>query len=518
MSDRSAAKKRAAKLRLGVLATPAPSRADQAQIQAQFGPQEPRNPAELLSGTMPPALEASMIAAGETVDMAPERLASMFGARPDVMEVIQQDRPSTAQLREDFPIATTAGDILPAFAMPAARTIPVAAGQGALIGGALTGEPEGAAAGAVAGPLGLLSGKILARLGSPFASPNPLSKRNTKLAKQLGVFDDLDLGQVTGSKQAKSLIGTIESSAVLGNKLQVRDARVASQLNRQILKSVKMRGDTISDEVLNNARIKASDKFQRAARAVGNIKTRGIFDGTLDAIEASARQDLGPDAAGIVQRNLDRVRSELAGNPSGVKLFNARSEVHSLAMRLRNRSNAPAGADDALEEVANAIDELIEVNSSTANRKLLRTARQDWANLMNLMERNVVVDESINPAALRSVLQRKTPSIYRSGGQANNPQYQLARLQEGIKDVFGRSGTAERSGLDIGRLAGETVIGGPLDALVNSDSAVVQGFLRNQFFKPRSLGPLPVNDRELAAFTSRLASSLAAELFVPESE
>ena len=497
------------KFKLMVGASPQqPASGPQQILQAPAQPFQ-LDPNEALSGGMNPNLEAALIAAGETASRGINKVQTS-GFPEEVQQLLPNEAGITDTLRDEFPISTFAGDTLPALAVPGSGVASgIAAGAG--IGFATGDDNSDVLAGMFGGGMGSLLARGLALGISPFSSNNPLSKRNKLLAKKLGVFDLLDLGQVTGSNTARNMAASLRSSQTLGAKITRNAVKREEIINDKILRGIGQRGKAITAEKLEAARKAIGSRFERVAKNVKNLnKGQAFFSARLDDLEDSAQLELGEEGFAILKRNIERARNAVSGRANGSRLMAQRSEVANRAARANANQSSVGPLGDKLAEISDALDELLEFNAPKGSRKILTEARKQWASLSNLRDRNVVSDESVNPKALQGVLKRKRPDDYNLGGQKDNPQFQLARLAEGLADDFGRPGTAEASGFGLGNITGEQTFGRIANELAPAQSnPALRVFLRNQLTgqKTRDLSSL------FGARAGATAGPQAEELF-----
>ena len=443
------------------------------------------NPLENLSGEMPAALEAGLIAAGETTSKGLNKLKTQgLTLGPELQGIIAPapDPTVTEGLREAFPVATAVGDTAPFFAIPGGGSVVSGAVSGAA-GGALFGDDDADILfGGLGGSLGSLVGRAVARGASPFSSANALSKRNKDLAKKLGIFQSLDTAERTGNAALKNIRAGVRASPIVAERLAQNEATRKGIINDKILKGIGEKGKEITADVLVKARKRIGKEFEAVAKTVKSAdKGRAFFSARLAEIEDDAALTLSSEGHERFLRNLERLRDVVSNRPTGAVLLRQRRELNNIAAQLRNSPNGDDVLGFRLQELSDAVDELLELNSSSAQAKRLKTARKQWANMSNLMERNVVVDEAVNPKALQNVLKRKRGEDYALGRQKDNPQFQLARLAEGLADPFGRPGTAEAAGgISATKLINDATVGAAASKILLPDSAIAKALISNQ--------------------------------------
>lgn len=460
--------------------------------ETEMAQPNPSRPDELLTNDfLPNEVEAGLVAAGETATRGFNRLRTQ-GLPERVKDAILPDPDPviTESLREQYPGSTLAGDIGANMAIPGGRGVLGGATSG-VTAGLLTG-PEGdvsdAGLGGVGGALGNILARTLGRGISPFSSEVPLSKRNKELARKLGIRDLLTTGEVTGSKALKNQEASIDSSSFIAGFAQKNAASRTAKLNNKILSTIGERGPVITAQILEAARKRISGMFQKVANSVKDAKIgRIFFNSRLDDILDEQALKMGGESFELLKANVSALKENLSkqGRLTGSMILAERRELTRSADQIRGSKTGDDVLADQLEEMADALDELIEFNAPSGARKTLGQARKQWAALSNLRDRNVVVNESVNPLALKNTLKRKRANDWTLGGQEDNPQFQLARLTEGLANPYGNPGTAQREGFTAGKAINDNTLGRAGAGIVFAESPAVRAYLGNQLVDPR---------------------------------
>lgn len=392
---------------------------------------------------VPSSAEAALITAGETASKAFNKL------NPEsVQQLVNQQRPSTEGLRDEFPVASAVGDTLPALAVPGGPVI-----GGAVAGAALSeDELTGAIFGAAGGALGALGSRIV--MGSVTPLPrgigSGLSKESKKIAKELGVT--LDLGDLTGNKAVKNAITAIKRNPLASGPFDVIDAANTKAFNTAALRSIGVKGDKLTAQALEGARVTLSEGFESVGKRVKKVEVSDGFLDDLAGIIDESRLSLDANAFSVVESNVNTVLNTVGGVKDGRALSSLSSSLGKRAMKLTKPGNVNTAAGDVIFELKELVDNLFEANAGPGARRELTELRKQWSNLRTLRSRNVVIDGDVQLPSLRSTLQTKDPDALLLGGKQDNELFKMARLQESVRELVGNSGTPTGQAFDPGNI------------------------------------------------------------------
>ncbi len=407
--------------------------------------EQAQDPRELLSpdSFLSDSAQAMMITAGETATGALNKFAD-----PRVQQMVDAERPSTEALREEFPIATMAGDVLPALTVPGGGIV-----GGGAAGALISDDPvTGALFGAAGGALGVLGSRVLMRSITPFPRGigSGLSREAKQLARKLGI--KVELADRTGSKSLKNATSALRRNPLASGSFDVVDEANQAAFNRAALSTIGVKGDRITDATIEGARKTLSDGFEELGKTVKRVEVNDAFGAALDDLLDEARLSLSADSFSVVERNINKVLDTVGRAPDGRALTNLSSALGKRAVRLSKSGGLTTDAGDMLFDLKNIVDDLFEANAGGAAKRKLTDLRAAWANLRILRERNVVVGGNVDPGRVRSVLQAKDPDAYRLGGKEDNPLFQMARLHEEVRELIPNSGTPTGQAFEPGNL------------------------------------------------------------------
>lgn len=239
--------------------------------------------------------------------------------------------------------------------------------------------------------------------GLQYAAAPTVAKELVPLAQRARSFDiPLRLDQVAPTSTRKTLLKVTQDLPFSG--VDVFENAQRGAWNRALAKTIGQNTENLGPQTIKNFLDDAGKKFDSALKGESIPVSQGTF-GRLDDIIANADLNMTDDLKKIVVKNIDKLKQDIGGNViSGEKLASYRSSL------LKRIPTAPAGAKQALGEIIDTIDDLVETTISPDKSDILRTARREWRNfrtLEPLLEKST--DGKVDPTQL---LNRVSSSKY----------------------------------------------------------------------------------------------------------
>lgn len=398
---------------------------------------------------------------------------------------------------------------LPTALIPGANTLTGAAAIGAASGALQpVASDESRLAnvgiGAAGGAGGNLIGRGIGRLISPVSKTiTPRAEAIGRRAEEMGAT--LTPGQRTGSAALQKFEASMEAFPPTAGRMADLKAGNQAVINRAVARSIGENADTVTDEVLGAAEKRIGNIYKMVA---GNQKAKP------DAQAISAQlAAIADDTKGVLQRPLDdhplvgTFKQLMDGEPTGRELQSLSSKLNRVISR---EMKSPGGDRDlglALVKIKNMTDDALESTLQGKTLQQFREARSQYRNLINILNRQGVVNEStgnVSAANLAGALKKADRKGF-SYGRNDSDLYTAARFGQAFKPIVGDSGTATRQFLGqmllsggVGAGVGGASGGDPLTGLMLGLGAPmaargaqaaylsrpVSAYLANQILKP----------------------------------
>lgn len=368
---------------------------------------------------------------------------------------------------------------------------------------------------AVAGALPL-AGAVLG--GAANAAIPKIDDATASLAARAREFGiPLRVDQVSPTRARNTLQKV--SQEIPGSGVNSFDDTQKLAFNRAIAKTIGQDADALTPDVINKYLDDAGQKFGSALKGT-SINFDNVALSRIDDIFNNA--DVTDDVAGIVQKNIQRLKKDIGGNRiSGEKLASYRSDL------IKRIPKADSQARPYLSEIVDVIDDISEKNLSPEAADILRQARREYRNFKTiepLLEKSTNGD--INPTQL---LQRVSASPYIKASRSelgNDELVDLARIgkeflpQKGGSDTFqkaalGGVGTAAVLEPTTMALTGGTMLGNRVfQKGYNQSQGVIDKILtKSGKISPAELKKLPKQEQiEVLNALKQITPSKAEEL------
>lgn len=388
-------------------------------------------------------VDAALIGAGKTftdigrgIQDAYYGLTNNEQGRAEIAQRQAAEQQAYTPLSQHQGVATMVGEALPYVASAPLGGTSIA-GQAALAGGlgaarqtgglqerAMQGALEGTIGGVGAG-VGGMAGRVANRIrgaGDDIAS---------RFVQQGGRVTP---GQAMDSNLLRTAEAGMESAGLLGSIGRANQAQLQSKVSKAIGQSVP----DLSDDGLIRAAGEIGERFNMATAG----KTVDIPESLTTRLQTLTKENPFveiPDNMGQISGDLyQQLRSQLSGM--------ARSEA-------RSATKTP-GMGEYLSKTIDQLDEAFEAAAGAADKKLLRTAREQWKNLLALEKgAALTADGLVNPKSARTALRNsygKHASKERMLPETRDMMdFMSASASRGLSPIVGDSGTATRALLPI---------------------------------------------------------------------
>lgn len=449
----------------------------------------------------PNSLDAAMISAGYAVDRLGAGLQELYygltgndEAKAQVAADMAEKAAHMAPLQQQHPVASFAGEMLPAFAIPGgavakgvgtvASKVPVAARYAPQIGksglvdatgvGALYGAAEhgtSAAEGAMWGAGGHAAGRLL------FGGKPVHSRPHVAVAEEAGFR--LTPGQRTGNQSLQQLETSLASNPFTSkpfNKIKDHNQRV---INRAAAKSIGSEADELTDVVLDENLTRMERVFDDIAN-LDSIDTASIQDDLVNIVDEFDGLTTSKVEDNILIRQLDRLA--MTGNVTGREARALQSKLGKAARNQLTTANGDREMGIALYRAKDALDEAISNSLTSGQRRQFNKARREYASFMDLIGSVNTINDKGDVAAqtLRNTKKRKNAKGYIRG---DDELTNVLKTANRYRDVVGNSGTATRLSLPLLGLtaagAGQTL---DMDYLTNLGLALVGGSAAGRYY------------------------------------
>lgn len=394
------------------------------------------------------SMNAAMVGAGRqvmdlgsNVTQAMDELAgNTYGVEREKGKQAEMAR-LAAPVKEEYPKASFAGEMLPGFAVPGGLAVQMGAGatMGALQGDTAQERLLGAGIGAGGAYAGQKAGDALARHAVPMLQRglgSRLGQARSTLARE-GV--PLTLGQ-RGSPLAR-LVDTLKSTLTQKQPLHLEQV---TALNRVAAEALGEKSDDLSKPVLNRAATRIGDVYESVAKQVGTIPIGPQVASRFTHIDNMMKTVPEPSkvtgAIEMVQEQLTNPAKEFTG-----EAYNAlRQRLGKISRQLWDNGNGLEA--EVADELIDTIDTAL-AQAAPNFAKELDEVRPQWKFLVALRRGSAVDDlGNVNPRAMNAAME----SVYNGfdigrypAGNAGRFGQTLDAFNQVIKP-FKSSGTAER--------------------------------------------------------------------------
>ena len=393
-------------------------------------------------------IDAALVSAGESLTGYGRGIQNLYGKavgdeglQADLAVEDAEANRLMAPVREEYPVSTTIGPMLPGLAtMPLGGGLLTQAGIGAGIGAADYGESQGSQ-----GMLGgLLSG---AGYGIGKGAQNiynvvrhPGQGLTGEAARLAGRMDDLDMtllpGHQTGSLPMQQLDASIKSTPMTSGLVEEGMNANTRTINRLAAESIGEAGEEITPDMLGNAATRIGRVYKTIADDVDEV----VFEGkTLQEFYDVASED--------TTKLIDRYIARFPGLGSGKMQPDEWMKLRQVMAKDSRGAwkNNPSIAED-LDELEDIMLDALEASSPNDVRGALRQAGNQWRNLKVLERGSTVTKGNVNPRSAHTGLKSADKRGYMRGGNKSD-YYDAVRAANQFSDVVGDSGTATRSWL-----------------------------------------------------------------------
>lgn len=271
-----------------------------------------------------------------------------------------------------------------------------------------------------------------------------------KLAQRAKDFDiPLSLNQLAPGK-IRNTVQKVSQAAPLSGVQAFEDTQRAAW-NKAVAGTLGEDATTLGPSTINSFLERTGKGFDDVLQGKQvNVTPESVK--TLDTIAENAKDSLTSDLAGIVQRNVDKFKTDIGdGVISGEKLASFRSEL------VKRAAKAQGEAKSFLTDIVDHVDDLAESSIGQEGAQQLQSLRRQWRNFKTvepLLEKSTT--GKINPTELQ---QRVAASPYIKASRKSvgeDDLVDLARIGKQLLPVPGGSDTFEKLGLGAGGMAALT--------------------------------------------------------------
>lgn len=235
---------------------------------------------------------------------------------------------------------------------------PSSAGAGAMIGGAIPGGV------ALAGAAGRGIRNSLA--------VSPEVARLAEKAKELGI--DIPVDRIASSKPLNALAASLEYLPFSGRA--ATSENMGKQLNTALSRTFGQNSDNLT-AALDRASADLGGKFDAVLRS-NSVKMTPAFKSALAEAEDQATNELGPDAASIIQKQIAQLQTKgMAGEIDGQAAYNIKKSLDRIGS---GKSDAAFYARDLKRKLMDALnDSLGPVEAESFSR-----VRSQYGNMLDI--------------------------------------------------------------------------------------------------------------------------------------
>lgn len=419
-------------------------------------------------------MQAAMISAGKEVSRLGSNLsqamAQMGGDTQGAQaEVARQDEMQrlTAPVRQQFPKASFAGEVLPGFAIPGGKAAQIGVGAGL---GALEGDTPGQR---IANTLlGAGSALVGQKIGDEI-SQRIVPKVQRVLGSTMGAARDtlkragvpLTFGQ-RGSPVGR-FVDVLKSTLLRRQPLQ---GQQISALNRMAAEAIGENADDLSKPVLSRAATRIGGVYEDIAQNVGAIQIGQAQAQRFLQIDDMMKTVPEPSkVTGALEMVENMLTDPAKAGLTGQTYNSLRQRLGRISNQLWNNGNGLEA--EVVDEIIETLDDALEASAPEAAERLAQV-RPQWK-FLTALRRGAAIgsDNNINPVAMNAAMER----VYKGFDIGRMPAGAAGQFGETL-DAFNQvirpfrsSGTAERltgvglpiaAGLGLTGLAGPVVGGG----------------------------------------------------------
>lgn len=278
------------------------------------------------------------------------------------------------------------------------------------------------------------------------AGLNTAQRRSMEAGQRIGMRTTP--GQATGSRALQQLEAKLESQPMTSGPFNaIKDAN-QRVLNRATARAIGENTDVVDSAVLNRANERIGAVFENVRDATPRQIDPQSFVSRLQAINDEF-EGLLPEGRTIAQNSLVQrlYRYAEAGNATGEQLGGLTSKLGRAAHKEMTSPSGDRELGQALSQVKDYVDDLVEQGLSGTRLDAYQTARTQYRNLLNITKNIGTVNPAsgnVSGANLANTLQKADKRGYLLG-QNNSDMYNAARFAQAFKPIVGDSGTATRS-------------------------------------------------------------------------
>lgn len=381
---------------------------------------------------------------GDNVVGGIDKLGSVLGMAPstDLESSQAANKPYMAQLQQDHPVASFAGELPLALA---AKTPLGMAGMAALEYGTPQESAMNAGGAFLGGKAGQYLGAGISRAITPIRAAGADAVNATK-----ALFDKYDLtglpGQITGSVPLQWMESTL---AKLPGGGRVRDVTGSQQqgLNRIAMDTMGGAGDVVSPETVRAATNAVGPRFQSIPEGT-TVQLDDVFQNRLADIEKNYNKNLSPDQKSVVGAYMDSILSHGDSMPGDV-YQKARSRIAA-----RANSTQDSELKGALTGIYKSLDDAFARSASDETNAAYAAARSQY---QAIKEIGPLANESgnISPARVANAAKGMPGQL----GDLAKLGYRMKQLPDSgtAQRLFYQSLLSGGTGLGVGVATGDPV-------------------------------------------------------------
>lgn len=409
--------------------------------------------------------EAALVAAGRATDKVKAGVEEAYRALPNYpltadlnkrgSEALAADQKTKdaifAPLQREHPFATAGGEAAPYLATSTMGVLPAAATVG-LIDAAKYGTPSERAQRGLIGAGSTFAGGLASHAGAGLISPvtsktaGPTAQGALEAAERVGVKPTL--GEATGQPWIRRLEDLVSRLPGGGATMAEHQAGNATALNRAATRAIGEDADELSPAV-----------FAAAHKRIGKV-----FDDVraLPGHPISLGQDVATAADNVLRQqtkmlptqqdqNLIRIATEAKnaaasrGRIDGETYQLTRSGLSDAAFDATGTNKKLYG--DLLKALDGSADASLRAGGKGDLADALKTAREQYGNLMTLEKGATAEGGNVSAAKVASTLRTNSPGAFRQGKFLGSDMGDIAAVGEGMKPLRAGSPTFERETL-----------------------------------------------------------------------
>jgi len=416
--------------------------------------------------------EAALIGAGRSLTSLGRGIGDLF-ARGAGLEGMQQniaareaeETPLYAELQQERPGATMAGEVAPYLATAplsmgsGAAGLAAKAGMGALLPalehGAPTERLQAGAAGAAGGLLGAGIGAGLGRAIRPVGAKASQAVGDlADRAKALGLKTTPAIE--SGSRPLAVAEASLRSSPFASQPLAAAGRANQQTVNQVAARSIGETAEDLSAETLDRAARRIGQEFEAVAD-IPTVQLGNSFASQVGQVEADFADAVLQDfARPVVTKAIETAKQVASGSVTGRQALDFTSRLGKQARSLSRGAKSDPEAAFILSGLKDAMDDAVMRSAGPEMAERLTAARQQWRNLIALENPGVISDPitgDVSAATLANVLRRQGGSSFGRGRQQGELA-ELAAVGKAMRPAIGDSGTASRMAVPMLGLGG----------------------------------------------------------------